>query len=113
MCAYFLLRYFAGSFQRRDRRARATIIDASKNAVFDLSGRFGANVLGTMVDDDLMVGPSTSWTWIAYILADVPTIAKVKEITTIIRGWKVGDDRLWRYVTIETRVGRPLFFGNS
>jgi hypothetical protein len=103
----------AQDFFSAGTETRAKVIEAFKQAFADLSGRFGATVLGTMDDDDLMVGPSASWPWTAYILADLPTLAKVKEITTLIRDWEVGDDRLWRYVKIEARVGRPLFFGNS
>jgi hypothetical protein len=66
-----------------------------------------------MDDDDLVVGPATGFPWTAYILADVPGLEAVKSITTLVRDWEIGDDRLWRYVKVEARVGRPLFFGTA
>jgi hypothetical protein len=92
---------------------RAEVVEALKAAFNDLHGRFGAKVLGTLDDDDLVVGPSSGWPWTAYILADVEDLGAVRSITTLVRDWEVGSDRLWRYIKVEARVGRPLFFGNS
>jgi hypothetical protein len=103
----------AQNFFDADGATRAQVVDAFKTVFDDLSGRFGATVLGTFDDDDLMVGPSAGWPWTAYILADVPDLATVKAITTLVRDWEIGPERLWKYVKIEARVGRALFFGNS
>ena len=92
---------------------RTLVIQELKNAFADLEGRFGARVLGTLDDDDLVVGPSGGWPWTAYILAEVPDYTTVTSITTIVRDWPVGADRLWRYMKVEARVGRKLFFGDS
>jgi hypothetical protein len=89
------------------------VIQAFKEAFDDLSGRFGVIVLGTMDDDESMVGPSASWPWTCYILADVPGLAAVKAVTNVLRAWEVGEERLWKYARVEARVGRQLFFGNS
>jgi hypothetical protein len=79
----------------------------------DLGGRFGITVLGTMDDDELMVGPSANWPWTAYILADAPDLDAVIAVCNIIRSTEIGADRLWKFMRIEARVGRRLFFGNS
>jgi hypothetical protein len=92
---------------------RAAAIAAFRAAFDDLESRFGIRVLGTMDDDELMVGPSAGWPWTCYILADVPDLKTVTAVTTLVRDWEVGDDRLWKYVRIEARVGRSLFFGNA
>lgn len=82
-------------------------------AFADLSGRFGITVLGTMDDDELMVGPSLEWPWTCYILADAPDLDAVTGVCNIVRS-PLGDaERLWKYLRIEARVGRPLFFGND
>jgi len=78
------------------------------DAFDDLSGRFGITVLGTMDDDELMVGASVVWPWTAYILADCPDLDAVTKVTNVLR-----ETRLWRYLRVEARVGRPLFFGNG
>lgn len=82
-------------------------------AFADLSGRFGINVLGTMDDDELMVGPSHSWPWTCYVLADVPDLEAVTSVCNIIRETSLGSGRLWKYLRIEAKVGRPLFFATS
>jgi hypothetical protein len=100
--------FFDTGSEQRGRVAQAFI-----DAFDDLAGRFGVTVLGTMDDDDLVVGPATGFPWTAYILADVPDLDTVKAITTVVRDWEIGDERLWRYAKVEARVGRPLFFGTS
>jgi hypothetical protein len=89
------------------------IVSAIKEAFADLGERFGITVLGTMDDDELMVGPSSEFPWTAYILADAPDLDSVAAVCNLVREGEVGDHRLWRYLRIEARVGRPLFFGND
>ncbi len=79
----------------------------------DLRGRFGVEVLGTMDDDELMVGSSATWPWTCYILADVPDIETVTRVCNVVRESEVAGARLWKYLKVEARVGRPLFFGNA
>lgn len=90
-----------------------TVKDAIEEAFADLRGRFGVEVLGTMDDDRLMVGASESWPWVSYILADVPSLDAAHAVTNILRESTAGRYRLWRYLKIEARIGRPLFFGNQ
>jgi hypothetical protein len=89
------------------------IVEAIKEAFADLGGRFGLTVLGTMDDDELIVGPSVDWPWTAYILADAPDLDSVTAVCNLVHETEVADHRLWRYLRIEARVGRPLFFGNE
>jgi hypothetical protein len=97
--------------QEADRLSE--LIPAIKEAFADLNGRFGLEVLGTLDDDELMVGPSPTWPWTAYILADAPDLGAVRAVCNIVRDAPVGQHRLWRYLRIEARVGRRLFFGND
>ncbi|KNB50572.1 hypothetical protein [Streptomyces caatingaensis] len=92
---------------------RASVMEAIPGAFADLAGRFGATVLGTFDDDRLMVGASAGWPWTSYILADVPDLAAVEGICGIVRETPVGERRLWKYLRIEARTGRRLFFGNA
>lgn len=83
-------------------------------AFANLRDRFGVEVLGTMDDDQLMVGPSATWPWTCYILADAPTLEAVAAVCNVLRSTDLAsDDKLWRYLKVEARVGRPLFFGNE
>jgi hypothetical protein len=96
-----------------DIGVQGEVLEVLKEAFGDLRGRFGVEVLGTMDDDLLMVGPSVSYPWTSYILADVPDLETVSTLTNLLRSTEVAGGRLWRYLRIEARVGRPLFFGNA
>ncbi|MFY9993418.1 MAG: IacB protein [Leclercia sp.] len=70
----------------------------------------GIRVIGNMDDDRLMVGPSTTAPWTAYVLADADTIESVAAACNLFRTTPVGDSgsKLWKYCKIEARVGREL-----
>lgn len=89
------------------------IVDGIQQAFSDLGGRFGIRVLGTLDDDELMVGSSETYPWTAYILAEAPSLEAVTSVCNLVRDSEVAEARLWKYLKIEARVGRPLFFGNS
>lgn len=92
---------------------RKQVFDRLIEAYSDLAGRFGITVLGTLDDDRSMVGPSLGWPWTSYILADAPDHDAVTGVCNILRQFHVGEHRIWRYIRVETRTGRALFFGNS
>ena len=101
------------SFFDEDPARMGEIVGGITEAFADLGGRFGLSVLGTMDDDELMVGSSTSWPWTCYILADAPDLASVTKVCNVLREAEAGGNRLWRYLKVEARIGRPLFFGNT
>jgi hypothetical protein len=101
------------SFFDEEPRRVGEIAGAITKAFDDLGGRFGLTVLGTMDDDELMVGNSSSWPWTCYILADAPDLEAVAKVCNVLREAEVGGSRLWKYLKVEARVGRPLFFGNG
>ncbi|MFE4969909.1 hypothetical protein [Streptomyces sp. NPDC056660] len=68
----------------------------------------GVTVLGTIDDDLHMVGPSDSWPWTCYVLADVVDQATAAAACNLFRTVQVGEYGLWRYMKIEARLGRPL-----
>ena len=72
----------------------------------------GVRVLGNLDDDQIMVGPSTSWPWTTYVMADVPDIETVTAACNLFRVTPVGDGtyKLWKYCRVETRIGRELVF---
>ena len=87
------------------------LLEALETGFDDLAGRFGVTVLGGMDDDQLQVGPSASWPWTCYILADAPDLDAAIAVCNLVRETPVLEHRLWKYMTVEARVGRPLFFG--
>lgn len=89
------------------------IIPAIQEAFNDLRGRFGIDVIGTLDDDQIMVGNAAQWPWTAYILVDAPDLDAVAAVCNIVRDTEIGSHRLWRYLRIEARVGRELFFANA
>lgn len=93
---------------------RQEAFQAIPPAFADLGGRFGIKVIGTMDDDQFMVGPSTTWPWTCYILADAPNLAAVAAVCDVLRSTDLDSGhKLWRYLKVEARVGRKLFFGNE
>jgi hypothetical protein len=98
----------AGADERRDAFETITA------AFADLGGRFGLQVLGTMDDDQTMVGSSSTWPWTCYILADAPDLAAVAAVCNLLRVSTLASGAtLWKYLKIEARIGRELFFGNE
>ena len=99
------------------RHAHASIEAHSRTPLDEAVWRPFADSLsfisGTFDDDELMVGASSTWPWTAYILADAPDLDAVRRVTNILRETPVGSHRLWRYMRVEARIGRPLFFGND
>lgn len=89
------------------------VVRALQEAFGSLQESYSLRVLGTFDDDELMVGASSTWPWTAYILADAPDLDAVRRVTNILRETPVGDHRLWRYIRVEARIGRRLFFGND
>ena len=70
-------------------------------------------VLGTLDDDEMMVGAADTWPWTCYILAEVPDRGAVAAVCNLLRNTEVGDARLWKYLKVEARLGRPLFFAEQ
>ncbi|ALV28693.1 hypothetical protein ACVNHC_12345 [Pannonibacter sp. Q-1] len=71
----------------------------------------GVTVLGTIDDDETMVGTSpTGFPWTCYMLCDFPDRDAVVAACNLFRTIQVGDEnhRLWRYMRIEARMGRAL-----
>lgn len=70
----------------------------------------GITVIGNMDDDRVMVGPSTSWPWTTYVLADARDFDAVTAACNLFRTVQVGPgpDRLWKYCKVEARTGREL-----
>lgn len=101
------------SFFDQDSSSIPPLVEVIKEAFADLKGRFGITVLGTLDDDELMVGPSRNFPWTAYILADAPNLKAITEVCNILRETEVDGSRLWKYMRIEARAGRELFFGNT
>lgn len=101
------------AFFAADADERGAAMDAIVGGFDDLAGRFGAQVQATFDDDRLMVGPSPEWPWTSYVIADVPDLDAAVAICDIVRSTEVGAHRLWRYLKIEARIGRELFFATA
>ncbi len=101
------------NFFDEESAALPQILEPLTQAYANLEERFGVKVLGTFDDDQIMVGPSEGWPWTAYILADAPNYEAVVAVCNLIRDTPMGSHRLWRYMRVEARIGRRLFFGNQ
>jgi hypothetical protein len=97
-------------FFTEDRSRLPSIMEALRREFGDLEGRFGVRVLGTLDDDESMVGATGTWPWTCYVLAEAPDRDAVAAVCNLLREVDVGGARLWRYLKVEARIGRPLFF---
>ncbi len=83
-------------------------------AVGDMMGALaalpGVVVLGTLDDDETMVGVSATGHPTAYVLADIPDREAATAACNLFRTTPVGQEghRLWKYLSVEARLGRPL-----
>lgn len=100
--------FFSGDDEERGR-----VVTATKEAFADLEGRFGVRVISTFDDDTLQVGQSSGFPWTAYLLLEAPSSEAVQQVTDLFRQQPVGQYRLWRYYSVECRLGRKLFFGED
>ena len=89
------------------------LLETIAGAFDDLAGRFGVTVIGTMDDDVVQCGPALTYPWTAYVLADAPDLDAVKKVCAVPLETNHGKHVLQRYLRIETRIGRPLFFATA
>jgi hypothetical protein len=68
----------------------------------------GVTILGTLDDDQTMVGTSGGWPHTVYIMADVPDRESVVAGCNLFRTTPVGEYRLWKFCRVEARIGREL-----
>jgi hypothetical protein len=97
-------------FFTEERAKIPAIMESLKREFSDLEGRFGVRVLATLDDDETMVGATGTWPWTCYILAEAPDRDAVASVCNLVREVDAGGARLWKYLKVEARVGRPLFF---
>jgi hypothetical protein len=86
------------------------IMEALKSGFANLEERFGVRVLGTLDDDETMVGATPTWPWTCYVLAEARERASVTAVCGLVRELKADGVPLWKYLKVEARLGRPLFF---
>lgn len=69
----------------------------------------GIHVLGTLDDDETMVGTSPDgYPWTFYILAEATDRSAVVAACNLLRTIEVGDRKLWSYIRLEARLGREI-----
>ena len=86
-----------------------SVLKATGRLVRTIREMPGVDVLGTMDDDETMVGTSPNgWPWTFYILADIPDRDTAVAICNLFRTTEVGGYRLWKYIRVEARLGREL-----
>jgi hypothetical protein len=86
-----------------------TVLKATGKMIRTIREMDGVEVIGTMDDDETMVGTSPDgFPWTFYILADVANREKAVEVCNLFRTTEVGEYRLWKYMRVEARLGREL-----
>lgn len=101
------------AFYDADAETVSSLLAVLDTGFAELGSRFGVEVIGGLDDDELVVGAADGWPWTCYLLADAPDYDAVRQVTGLVRTLRVEEHRLWRYLKVEARIGRPLFFGRS
>lgn len=67
-------------------------------------------IVGTFDDDQTLVGATQGFPYTWYVMADFPDREAVQEACNLLRTIVVGEGnaRLWKYMTVEARMGRAL-----
>ena len=71
--------------------------------------RLGAQVVGSITDDLLVVGPHRAGRSAWYLLYDVPDLNVVASMIEAVRTETDDAVRLDTYITCEARIGRPFY----
>lgn len=86
-----------------------TVLKATGGLMRTIREMDGVTVLGTLDDDETMIGPTgNGGPYMFYIMADVANRDAAVAICNLFRTTEVGDHRLWKYLTVEARLGREL-----
>jgi hypothetical protein len=101
------------AFYDADQETVQEVLAVLRAGFSNLRSRFGVEVIGGLDDDEMVVGAAEGWPWTCYLLADAPDYDSVRSVVGLVRTLRVGEHRLWRYMKVEARIGRPLFFGES
>ena len=67
--------------------------------------RYGIEVLSSMDDDQLQIGPTLGYPWTFYIMCDAPSHEIMIDVVDQLRR---GEKPLSRYIKVDVRMGRPL-----
>ena len=97
-CAGVLPAFFNASLEERK-----SVFTLCRQVFSNWEERFGVKVLGSLDDDQSQIGPSLTYPWTFYALADVPDIDTVNKIVNQLRE---GESPLFKYINLETRIGR-------
>lgn len=83
---------------------------ATQDLMMGIDQMDGVDIVGTFDDDQTMVGATQGFPYTWYILADFPDRDAVQAACNLLRTIVVGEgnDRLWKYMTVEARMGRAL-----
>jgi hypothetical protein len=83
---------------------------ATQSLMRSIAALEGVKIVGTFDDDQTMVGATQGFPFTWYIMADFPDRATVQQACNLLRTTVVGggNDRLWKYMSVEARMGRAL-----
>ena len=99
VCAGVLPSFFAASLQERRR-----VFGQCREVFGNWKERYGIEIIGSLDDDQVQIGPTFSYPWTFYILCDSPDLALLISVVDSLRH---GDPPLFKYIKLEVRTGRP------
>lgn len=98
ICAGVLPSFFEASLQDRKQ-----VFEQCRDVFGGWKERFGIEVIGSLDDDQIQIGPALTYPWTFYVLCDAPSR---KALIDMVNRLREGDPPLFKYVKLEVRTGR-------
>ena len=84
---------------------RRYVFDKCREVFGGWKERYGIEVLSSMDDDQIQIGPAFGYPWTFYVMCDAPSREVMIEVVDQLRR---GDKPLFKYIKVDVRMGRPL-----
>ncbi|MCY3774304.1 MAG: IacB protein [Gemmatimonadetes bacterium] len=84
---------------------RRYVFDKCREVFGSWKERYGIEVLSSMDDDQIQIGPTFGYPWTFYVMCDAPSHEVMIDVVDQLRR---GDKPLFKYIKVDVRMGRPL-----
>ncbi|MEX2123130.1 MAG: hypothetical protein WD795_04505 [Woeseia sp.] len=99
ICVGVLPTFFAASLEERK-----VVFERCREVFGGWKERYGVDVIASLDDDQVQIGPTFTYPWSMYVLCDAPDR---EAVIRVVNGLREGDPPLFKYMKLEVRMGRP------
>ena len=84
---------------------RKYVFDKCREVFGGWKERFGIDVLASLDDDQLQIGPTLGYPWTFYVMCDAPSHEVMIDVVDQLRR---GERPLFKFIKLDVRIGRPV-----